>query len=359
MNKVHRTGSRLHDFPANEFLLFRNGLLHVPSYFKGHDGYFADPTPEYFSLGKLPYDFDPKPPEPTHFLSYCEYQWTDANVHLLLEEISGDILLPDPRQRVFYNWLGKRFAGKSSLAETYEEMVGERNRCAVDLCDFASDFGLEDTVGKKLILVSEAKVDHRHSANIVEKIKKISGNDLVNIKRKHKTALSVRLNAKILAVSNHLPKLIDDSGALFDRLIPLQFTRSIDRDVADRQFPLKLKAELPGIVLRALRGWKRLHDNGRFTMPDSSKKLLTELRETGSPLLTFVENQCHLDKNSFTSTETLFKTWQTFCLENDLTVGKVDDFVLALKSAAPELQKDRQSINGKQTRGFTGIKIPE
>ena len=239
------------EYDANEYLVFRNGMLHVLSYLEGKC-HFDDLTPDYFTLAKLPYDFDPRAPEPTHFLNYCKFQWNDPNVHLLVEEMLGDILLSDPRWRVFYNMLGKPFAGKSSLAEMIEQLVGERNRCAVDLQDFATDFGLEGAVGKKLILVSEAGVNARYSSSIAEKIKRITGNDLVNIKRKFKPPLSVRLNAKILAVSNHLPRLLDDSGALFDRLIPLQFTRSIDRTKADIHFPAKLKAELPGIVLLAL-----------------------------------------------------------------------------------------------------------
>ena len=308
-------------------------------------------------MGSLPYDFDPNAPEPINFINYCKFQWDDSKSHLLLEEILGDILLADPRQRVFYVFLGKRFAGKSTLVETIEGSVGERNRCAIDLKDFAVDFGLEGVIGKKLILLSEAGVDIRYSSSIAEKIKRITGNDLINIKRKFKPPLSLRLDAKILAVSNHLPKLLDDSGALFDRLIPLPFIRSIDRDKADTHFPTKLKAELPGIVLLALKGWKRLRDNGQFTLPDSSKQILSELRETGSPVLTFIEEVCKLDKQSFTSTDILFKTWEQFCTDRDLPVGKVEDFITALKSAVPEIKKDRPTIDGKQIRGFNGIGI--
>ena len=100
--------------PAAEFLQFQNGLLHVPSYLKGSPGYFTDPTPDYFTLAKLPYSFQENAPEPKRFIDYCLYQWTDANVHLLLEEILGDILMSDPRRRVFYVWTGKGGAGKSA-----------------------------------------------------------------------------------------------------------------------------------------------------------------------------------------------------------------------------------------------------
>ena len=201
---------------ASEYLLFNNGLLHVPTYLDGKANYWVDPTSDYFSLAKLPYDFDPHHTvAPTNFTAYCQYQWADANVHLLLEEIMGDILMGDLRQRSFYAFLGKGFAGKSAVVEgAFEGLVGEHNRCAVDLAGFAKDFGLEGAIGKKLILVSEAGVDFRYSSGIVEKIKRITGGDPISVNRKNKSILSVRLNAKILAVSNHLLRMIDDSGAI-------------------------------------------------------------------------------------------------------------------------------------------------
>jgi P4 family phage/plasmid primase-like protien len=345
---------------ASEHLLFSNGLLHVPTYLDGKPNYWADLTPDYFGLAKLPYDFDPRhAAAPSNFLAYCQYQWADANVHLLLEEILGDILMGDLRQRAFYGWFGKGFAGKSALVEgVVEGLVGEHNRCAVDLAGFAKDFGLEGAIGKKLILVSEAGVDFRYSSGIVEKIKRITGGDPISVNRKNKSILSVRLNAKILAVSNHLLRMIDDSGALFDRLVPLLFTRRIDEDKADKTFPTKLRGELSGIVLLALKGWKRLRDNGRFTMPDSSKQVLSDLRETGSPVLTFVKECCQLDKQAFTPTERLWEKWKDcFCADHDLKAGEKDAFITALKSAFPELRKERQSVGGKQVRGFMGIQI--
>ena len=92
-------------------------------------------------------------------------------------------------------------------------------------------------------------------------------------------------------------------------------------------------------------------------MPESSQRLLSELREKGSPVLTFVEEACRLDRGAFTSTETLFEAWKRFCDERELSVGKVEDFVTALKSAVPELTQHRQRVNDKQQRGFKGIAV--
>ena len=112
-----------HERPASEFLLFKNGLLHVPSYFEGRRRLLCRSYPDFFLLGKLPYDFDEHAPEPKHFIAFCQYAWADANVHLLVEEILGDIILPDPRRRVFFVWTG-RPARQDRLAEATEDMVG-------------------------------------------------------------------------------------------------------------------------------------------------------------------------------------------------------------------------------------------
>ena len=166
---------------ASEYLAFKNGLLHVPTFLAGGDA-LTPLTPDYFSLGLLPYNFDPKAPIPFNYMAYCQNEWADFRHHLLLEEITGDILLADPRTRVFYAFTGKGGAGKSSVVETIESAVGEQNRCAVDLIDFAEGFGLQEAVGKKLILCAEANVDRRHANGIVEKIKRVTGNDCVNVK---------------------------------------------------------------------------------------------------------------------------------------------------------------------------------
>ena len=234
-------------------------------------------------------------------------------------------------------WGHRGRAETRALAETMENLVGPQNRCAVDLHDFATTFGLESTLGKKLILVSEAGVDVRSSSAIVEKIKKFTGNDLISINRKNKTSLSVRLGTKIVVVSNHLIQLADGSGALFDRLIPLQFLRSIPKDDRDKDFPVKQLAELPGIVLLALRGWKRLNENRQFTLPNSSKTVLNEMRETGSPVLMFIEEMCRLEKDGFTPTDTLWNGWKHFCGEHDIAVSEQSEIHLRPTVGCPSI----------------------
>ena len=45
-----------------------------------------------------------------------------------------------------------------------------------------------------------------------------------------------------------------------------------------------------------------------------------------------------------------------FCPEHDLKAGEKDAFVAAIKSAFPELRRDRQSVAGKQVRDSSASK---
>ena len=117
----------------------------------------------------------------------------------------------DPRMRVFYAFTGKGMRGnRASLRQLSQVWV---NRTVVQLtCGILRQTSACKRPSAKLILCSEADVDRRYTNAIVDKIKRLTGNDCVNVKRKFKGTLSVRFNSKILAVSNNLLRLMDESA---------------------------------------------------------------------------------------------------------------------------------------------------
>ena len=61
---------------------------------------------------------------------------------------------------------------------------------------------------------------------IVEILKAITGNDPLDINGKGRDIVSEPIHGKVIAATNNLLQFADDSGAFFDRLVPLKFTRS-------------------------------------------------------------------------------------------------------------------------------------
>ena len=94
-------------------------------------------------------------------------------------------------------------------------------------------------------------------------------------------------------MSNELPRLGDASGALAGRLILLRLTRSWFGKEDPRLFD-RLRAGLPGILLWAAEGWRRVRDRGRFIQPKSAAKLVEEMEDLSSPVGAFVRERCRV-----------------------------------------------------------------
>src|SRR5205807_2637736 len=95
------------------------------------------------------------------------------------------------------------------------------------------------------------KLENRSTA--LERIKCITGNDVVSVNRKNRPIVNGRVPAKLVIVANQHPKFLDESGALAARELPLIFERSW-RGKEDRELRAKLTRELPGIANWALDG---------------------------------------------------------------------------------------------------------
>src|SRR4051812_14472128 len=111
--------------------------------------------------------------------------------------------------------------------------------------------------------------------------------------------------AKFTVISNETPRLSDASGALAGRMIMFRLTRSFyGRE--DTSLFRDLVPELPGILLWAIQGWKRLNERGHFIQPESGQALVEEMEELSSPVGRFVKECCHVGPGYQVATTNLF-----------------------------------------------------
>ena len=161
--------------------------------------------------------------------------------------------------------------------DSWTETFWERNNCTCSqrftrrieclLADIKGDgapFGLQSLIGKLLAIVSDARLGGRaNEAQIAENILRITGEDLISIPRKFMMEFTARLHARIMILTNELPKFNDGSGALPSRFLILQLTETFyDRE--DHALGKRLISELPSILNWALDGLSRLMNSGRF-----------------------------------------------------------------------------------------------
>ncbi|QJX00253.1 DNA primase family protein [Frigoriglobus tundricola] len=336
-----------------------NGILDLGALVEGRGRCLLPPSPLFFTHTAAPFDFDPTAPAPCEWLKFLREVWPDDPDSIAtLQEWFGYMLTPDTRQQKILFLLGPRRGGKGTITRVLRELVGPANVAGPTLGSLSTNFGLWPLLGKSVAIVSDARLSGRSdSAVITERLLSISGEDALTVDRKHREPLTAKLNARFVIVSNELPRLGDASGALAGRLILLRLTRSWfgkeDHHLFDR-----LRGELPGILLWAVQGWRRLRDRGRFVQPTSGAELVADMEDLSSPVGAFVRERCRIEAGSRVEVCELYSAWRAWCDEHGRREpGTEETFGRDLRAAVPSLDKARPRTRDGRLYVYVGIRL--
>ena len=321
-------------FPAHEILAARNCLVHLPTLVSGRKDYQAPLTLDMFNLNALDYDFEHQAAPPIVWLEFMEQLWRgDIESVRCLQEWMGYFLTPDTRQQKILTIVGPKRSGKGTIARVIRRLIGAANIAGPTLASLGINFGLMPLLGKTVAIISDARLSHRVDlASITERLLSISGEDTLTVDRKHLPPVTTKLPTRLVLMTNELPDLKDSSGALASRFVLLNLTRSwYGRE--DKALTDKLMLELPGILLWAIDGWKRLQERGRFEQPKSGKELLGEMAALSSPVSQFVEECCTLNPNDEVARADLFECWSAWAKKVGMRPGTAPVFGRNLRAA--------------------------
>lgn len=332
---------------------FKNGNLDL------RDGSFSRPTPHNFNLNSLPYLYESdnhSHPEWDRFLTSL---WgADSDEALLLQEWFGYVLSGAVDHHKALMMVGPPRSGKSTISRVLSELVGREAVAAPTMMSLASNFGLASLIGKPLAIIGDARMGHRGSTEVVERLLAIIGRDSLDVDRKNKSIWTGRLPCRIVLMSNELPRLIENSGALAARFLTLVMSESFlgreDRDLENR-----LLAECPAIVNWALEGYRRLLDVGRFTLPESSYRADRELLEFTSPVRRFVLECCDFDEDSTITLADAYDAYKLWCEDEGMRADSKTMLTRNVKTAFPSVRNEiRYSKSlGKPERMLVGLKL--
>lgn len=289
---------------ADEILAFTNGLLHART--RQH----LDATRAWFGFNAVDFAYDPHAPRPVAWLQFLAQLWpNDTESVETLGEIFGLSLTGDTSFQKLFLLIGPKRSGKGTLARVLTSLVGSENVAAPTLNGLGQHFGLESLISKQLAVISDARLGSRTDISAVtENLLRISGEDTISVPRKHRSDWTARLRTRFLIISNELPHLLDQSGALASRFIVLRLTRSFFGE-EDRSLTQRLLQELPGILLWALDGLDRLRERGHFRQPTSAIEMVTQLENLASPIKAFISECCVVAPGASVSVEQVYSAW--------------------------------------------------
>lgn len=344
--------------PVSEIIATPDGLYTLDAIAAGQPA-FAQPTPTLFSLTCLPFRVtaDPPPPETWH---RCLGEWFkgDRKGIDLLQELLGLFLSSDTSTHKIGMLIGPPRSGKGTILRIVASLVGERNVASTTFARLASNFGLQQLVGKTVATIPDARVSGKlDTAVVTERLLSISGEDLQSIDRKHLSAVTAKLSVRFLLASNLVPVLSDPSGAIASRFVflstPNSFLGKEDHGLMDR-----LRGELAGILRWAADGWVRLKANGKkFTVSDTAAELHRQLSDLSSPTKMFVAEACRLDPASEVSVTELFTAWRDWCKDRNREEGSEQIFGRNLKAAFPHVRDTRPVEDGRRVRKYAGLTL--
>ena len=313
--------------PKGRFAILQNGILDLET----RELHRA--TAKLFQPSPFPFDYQPDAecPEWKRFLSTV---WPDSpeSIRLLQQWLGYLISGGTAKQKILF-LIGPRRSGKGTILRVLTDLLGPENVTSALLTGLGTDFGLSNLVGKTLACFPDARLTGQADQGpIIERLLSISGEDALLVNRKYKDALSMRIPARLILVSNELPRLTDASGALVSRLLMLRTTESFygkeDHGLSDR-----LVKELPSIFNWSLAGLDDLNASGRFVEPETSREIREDAERLASPVIAFVRDCCLIGPNYRVRKKDLYSAWKTWCEETGHLPGSEAIFARNLTAA--------------------------
>lgn len=313
-----------------EMLAFKSGSLHIPA------DEFYSPTPALFTTSALEFDYDANAPAPARWRRFIDELWgEDPESIELLQDFFGYALTPDTVQEKILLVVGPRRSGKGTIGRVLTQLIGASNVVGPTTSSLAGPFGLQPLIGKSLAIVSDARFAGDSIPIVVERLLAISGEDAVTVDRKYLGSVTMKLPTRFVFLTNELPRLSETSGALAGRFIALRLTRSWYGQ-EDTRLTDDLLTELPGILLWALDGWRRLRQRGRFIQPASVQDAIRDLEDLASPVGAFVRECCVVGPGQRAWVDDLYAAWGRWCSQDGRTIVTVKQtFGRDLRAAVP------------------------
>lgn len=337
--------------PAAEMIACANVLLHLPT------RRAVEHTPDFFTLNALEFDYQPKAREPVEWLKFLNAVWpNDQQAIDTLQEMFGLLLTADTKYQKAFLLVGPRRCGKGTIARTLTDLLGSANVCNPTLSSLSQNFGIEPLIGKRAAIIGDARLGGKTDHQVIaERILSISGEDALTIDRKYASCWTGKLDARFLILTNELPRLTDSSGALASRFITLTMKQSFfGRE--DLGLAVRIRPELPGILLWAIKGWERLTARGYFVPPASSDAVQRVFEDLGSPIGAFVRDRCIVEQGRGVQVDALYEAWCEWCEEQGRDhPGNKQTFGRDLNTVVLGLEIEQPRVNGRRVRYYSGI----
>lgn len=280
-------------FDADPWLLnCANGVVDL------REGTLAPHDPELYLTKLAPVKFIKGADCPRWRKFVAEIMGDDQDLIDYLQRLVGYSLTGCVNEHILPICYGTGGNGKSVFLNTIHALLGGDYaiKAAPDL--FMAKKGAHpteraDLFGKRLVTSIEANEGQRLDEAWV---KEATGGDVIRARRMHENFWEFAPTHKVWLAVNHRPEVRGGDMGIWRRLQSIPFEVQFSEGTADKDLPLKLLAELPGILNWAVMGCIMWRENGMET-PEKVMTATKDYRDEQDVIGQFIKECCIVNRS--------------------------------------------------------------
>lgn len=331
------------------YINLQNGLFNV-------DTMALEPhRQDVFLTSQLPFEYDPDAGCPTFnkFLRESLVKpgttQADGDLAMLVWEALGYSLTANTDLRASFWLWGESGTGKSVLVNVLQALAGNSS-VTIDLDQMSQNpYQLADIAGKRVVTFTEPKANSVLADN---HYKRLVSQDQIMARQIFGKPFRFVPVCKVWGAMNELPRVVDRSDAIFNRVLIIPMNRRVPDDQRDPRLTEKLLGELAGIFNLALTGLLRLRRQHGFTRCAQVENARSEYKAENDIEAAFVADWCERDPEARISGQQLYDAYNQWCKKNG-----------AYPKSSVKAARDWQRLGFEKKRSngiwYLGVKLNE
>lgn len=252
-------------------------------------------SPQYTFLNKIPVDYNPYAVNPVindHGYTWDVDSWLDDLLNtpeerkLMWEVISDTVQVNKNRKKSIWFYANKGNNGKGTVGQLIKNLHGAGNYSSLNVAAFADRFAKVSLLTANCNIADENNVNE-YIDQVDEYKASITGDD-ITIDRKFEKPLTIQFHGTNIQMMNGLPRVKDKTDSFTRRLIIVPFLKCFTNN-GERTEIKRDYVGRPEVLEYVLK--KALQMNfEEFTVPETSKELLSKFEEDNNPVKQFWNN---------------------------------------------------------------------
>ncbi len=286
----------------------------------------------------------------------------DSDDRVLLQRFGGYILYPGCEFEAALSVIGPGETGKSTIAMAMRSPLGKQSCTSMsleDLCS-SSSYALPNLKHKLLNLASELNANE---VNASSNFKALVSGEYLNTRQIYKPREEMRTTAKLIFLTNHVPRFKAGTDAERRRMRMLLFNTV--PQVKDTQLKYRLRAEKAGILNWMLQGLVDLRKTNEIPQGGrASREIYRNFSQSNDPIGEFVRECCEMDPGAKVAKQSLLEGYCEWCELCGIVIDadKVDAmFFRMLRNRMPQLtytrERNARKAGDGRTRFVRGLRL--